>query len=249
MINVGQELAVQSYCFRHFKDNAVCADMVRQCGLTNIELCGVHVNFADAAACDRALAAYKKAGVRVVSIGVNGLKGDESAERPYFEFLKKAGARHMSVDFAVDSVPGSYRLAERLAQEYGVRLGIHNHGGRHWLGPASMLAHVFATTNDRIGLCLDTAWALDSGEDPVALAEKFAKRLYALHLKDFVFDKARKPKDVVVGTGNLDLAKLHAVLKKADFGGLAVLEYEGDVEDPVPAVTECVKAVRRAMKG
>jgi sugar phosphate isomerase/epimerase len=248
MINVGNELAVQSYCFRHFKDNAVCADMVRQCGLARIELCGVHVNFADAAACDRAIDAYKKAGVRVVSIGVSSLKGDEAAERPLFEFLKKAGARHMSVDFAVASVPESYRVAERLAEAYGVRLGIHNHGGRHWLGPAAMLAQVFATTSDRIGLCLDTAWALDSGEDPVAMAERFAPRLTALHLKDFVFDKARKPTDVVVGTGNLDLAKLRATLQKIDFSGLAILEYEGDVEDPVPAVSACVKAVRAAMK-
>lgn len=249
MINVGQELAVQSWCFRNFKKNEECAAKVKECGLSRLELCGVHVNFADPAACDRAIDVYRRAGVQIVSIGVNGLKGNEAAERPYFEFLKKAGARHMSVDFAVDSVPASYRLAERLAQEYGVRLGIHNHGGRHWLGPASMLNYVFANTNDRIGLCLDTAWALDSGENPVAMAEKFTKRLYALHIKDFVFDRARKPQDVVVGTGNLDLPKLYETLKKADFGGLAILEYEGDVANPVPAIAACVKAVRQVMKG
>jgi hypothetical protein len=31
-----------------------------------------------------------------------------------------------------------------------------------------------------------------------------------------------------------------------DFGGMVVLEYEGDVQDPVPALTDCVKAVRNA---
>jgi hypothetical protein len=28
-----------------------------------------------------------------------------------------------------------------------------------------------------------------------------------------------------------------------------ILEYEGDVEDPVPAVSECVKAIREQMAG
>jgi len=39
-------------------------------------------------------------------------------------------------------------------------LVIHNHGGRHWLGSAQMLAAVFAQTGPAIGLTLDTAWAL-----------------------------------------------------------------------------------------
>jgi sugar phosphate isomerase/epimerase len=110
-----------------------------------------------------------------------------------------------------------------------------------------MLQHVFANTNDRIGLCLDTAWALDAGEDPLFLIEKFAKRLYGLHLKDFVFDRARKPQDVVVGTGNLDLKKISAALAQANFSGFAVLEYEGEPANPVPAVSQCVQAIKKIM--
>ena len=44
-------------------------------------------------------------------------------------------------------------------------------------------------------------------------------------------------------------SSLYDALKKIDFDGCAVLEYEGDVNDPVPAVSRCVQAVRQQMKG
>ena len=138
-------------------------------------------------------------------------------------------------------------VAQDLADRYDIKLAIHNHGGRHWLGSSEALRHVFAETGPRIGLCLDTAWALDAHEDPLGMATEFGTRLYGLHIKDFVFDRAGKPEDVVVGSGNLDLAELRRVLQAVDFVGYAVLEYEGDVDNPVPALTECVKAVRREM--
>ena len=155
----------------------------------------------------------------------------------------------MSMDFAVDKMPRCVEVAQKLAEEYDVRLGIHNHGGRHWLGNVQMLSEVLGKCSDRIGLYMDTAWALDSGEDPVAMAEKFGGRLFGLHIKDFTFDRARHPEDVVAGTGNLDLPKLYAALKKMNFQGCAVSEYEGDVNDPVPAVKKCVQVIKQRMKG
>ncbi len=251
MIDIPQQLAVQSYCYRGFKDNEQFIEKVKETGLSRVEICKVHVDFTDESAFDDVVALYADRGIEIVSIGVQRLTDDEAAERKYFEFCRKAGARMISVDFSPDSVPGSYRTAEKLADEYDVRLAIHNHGGRHWLGSKQMLAHVFANTSDRIGLCLDTAWAMHSHEDPIALAEQFAeqfgKRLYAVHIKDFIFDRAGQHQDVVVGTGNLDLAKFNETLKAIDFNGLAILEYEGDVDNPVPALQECVEAIRADM--
>ena len=37
---------------------------------------------------------------------------------------------------------------------------------------------------------------LDSGGDPLAVADKFRDRLYGLHVKDFVFKPDGKPEDV-----------------------------------------------------
>jgi sugar phosphate isomerase/epimerase len=247
MSNPTFSFGVQSYCFRGFKTHDEVIRCVKACGLDSIELCGVHANFADEKSFAGVVQQYQKAGVRIISIGVQGFRNDAAAETKFFEFVKLAGAKVISADFALETMPDCLKTAEKLAERYDVRLAIHNHGGRHWLGSAQMLSHIFGMTSERIGLCLDTAWAMDAGEDPLAMIEKFGKRLYGLHLKDFVFDTARKPLDVVVGTGNLDLKKIGVALAKVNFNGAAVLEYEGDVTNPVPAVTKCVDAVRAAI--
>jgi sugar phosphate isomerase/epimerase len=243
--DIAKELGVQSYCFRGFKENGKVVDLVKECGLDAIELCGVHVDFADESGFDDVIKLYSDAGVRIVSIGCNTLECDES-DRPLFEFVKKAGAKAMAVSFRTGSYPDGLAAAEKLAEEYDVNLGIHNHGGRDWLGNAQMLRAVFERTGPRVGLCLDTAWAMAAMEDPLKMAETFGERLHGLHIKDFTFKPTGRPEDVVVGQGNLDLAKLKEVLEKVGFSGYAVLEYEADVEDPVPALTKCVAAVRAA---
>ena len=246
MINLSKELGVQSYCFRGFKKNEEVAAQLKLAGLDRIELCGAHVDFSRPDTFDDVIGLYRQAGIRIVSIGVVRFRNDPAAERNYFEFARRAGARAISATFLVDSAPQNFRAAEKLADEFDINVAIHNHGGRHWLGCAEMLKQVFATTTERIGLCLDTAWALDSGENPVEWAEKYGKRLYGVHWKDFVFDRARKPQDVIVGSGNLDLPRFIAALRKVEFNGFSVLEYEGDVNDPLPAVRKCLAAVRAA---
>lgn len=240
------KLGVQSYCFRGFKDNKAVAGMVRDCGLSRIELCGVHCDFTDVSGFKDVISVYKDAGVEICSIGVQGLNDNVEKERKFFEFVKMAGVKLMSVDFNPDTVPACYRTAEKLADEYGVKLAIHNHGAKHWLGSGQMLEHVFKNTSATIGLCLDTAWALDSREDPVEMAERFKERLYNLHLKDFIFDRAARPQDVVLGEGNLKLKSLLETLEKISFSGEAIIEYEGDVNNPVPALKKCVDAFSMA---
>jgi sugar phosphate isomerase/epimerase len=244
---MSNKLAVQSYCFRDFKDNAKVAELVKACGLNGIELCGVHVDFQNQAAFKAAAGIYRQAGVSIVSTGVNGLSGDEAKERNLLECVRTVGAKVMSVSFGVNSIPNSFRMAEKLTEEFDVRLGIHNHGGRHWLGCCEILDWVFKTTSPRIGLCLDTAWALHSHEDPLKMVERYGARLYALHVKDFTFDRAGRHQDVVVGTGNLNLPELGKRLQAVGFQGEVVLEYEGDAANPVPALKDCVGAMRAAI--
>jgi len=243
-MDIGRDLGVQSYCFRAFKTNEEVVDLVKQCGLSKIELCGVHTDFTNEKTFDAVINLYRKGGVDIVAIGVQSFQDDEATEVKIFEFAK-AAAQVITADFTVDRVPESFRTAERLGDKYDIRLAIHNHGGRHWLGSATMLRNVFSNTSERIGLCLDTAWALDCGEDPIAMAEMFRDRLYGLHIKDFVFDRAGRPEDVVVGQGNLALETLLVTLRQGNFDGPAVLEYEGDVDNPLPALKQCVAAVRK----
>ena len=239
-------LAVQSFCLRGFADNAVVAEKVKACGLSAIEICAKHANFSDPEGFAAIVKTYRDAGVSIPSIGVQTLAGDEAKERKYFQCAQAAGCKHMSVAFALGATPGCFRVAEKLADEFDIQLGIHNHGGRHWLGNSQTLEWVFGQTSGRIGLMLDTAWALDARENPIEMVKKFAPRLTGLHIKDFTFTPAGKGEDVVVGRGNLDLSALYAAAREAGFAGLEVLEYEGDVENPIPALTQCVQEIRKA---
>lgn len=241
MKNLAAQLGIQSYCFRGFKTLAEVLPKLKACGVTTVELSGVHGDFTRET--EAIIASCRAAGVRIASIGVERFTGNAARERQLGEFMRQAGASVIAVDFAPDAGPDVWRGAERIADEFHLRLAIHNHGGRHWLGNSQMLAQVFARTSPRIGLCLDTAWALDAHEDPVAMAEKFAGRLYGVHLKDFVFDRAGRPSDAILGEGNLDLPKLLGLLKANESTASVIIEYEGDIDNPVPALTQCVKKI------
>lgn len=242
---IKDNLGAQSYCYRHFKDNATVIEKLKASNVSQIELCGVHADFTDESSFDGVIKEYSDAGVEIVSIGVQMLSADEAKERHFFEFARRAGAKFMSCTFDVSKAQEAFAVGEKLSAEYGVKLAIHNHGGYDWLGNSKMLGKVFSDTQS-IGLCLDTAWCLHSGENPLEWVEKFGDRLYGMHIKDFVFDRAGKGEDVVVGSGNLDLPELLNKAQAAGFGGYAVLEYEGDVENPVPALQKCVEAVNAA---
>ena len=159
------------------------------------------------------------------------------------EIARLAGFKTLSADFKDDA---GLVVAEKLSAEYGRKLALHNHGRHHRLGAPWAIDALLAKSSDRIGLCLDTAWMLDSGFDPVEIAKKYQKRLYGLHIKDFIFDRAGNPEDVVVGTGNLKLKELADFLKSIDFDGYVTLEYEGDAANPVPALKQCVEKIRAA---
>src|SRR6056297_2710931 len=119
------ELGVQSYCLRGIHDNDKVAEAVKRCGLRRIEVCAVHTGFDDPEAFADLAGLYRKAGVPIVSIGVNRIDTD---------CAKAAGLERMSVDFPLDGIDEALAIADELSETHGVALGIHNHGGRHWLG-------------------------------------------------------------------------------------------------------------------
>ena len=246
MKNLPAQVGIQSYCFRGFKTLTEVLPRLKACGVSTVELSGVHGDFTREA--DAMIAQCRAAGVRIASIGVEHFSGNVAKERALAQFMRAAGASVIAVDFAPDAGPDVWRAAERVADEFDLRLAIHNHGGRHWLGNSQMLAQVFASTSPRSGLCLDTAWALDAHEDPVAMAEKFADRLYGVHLKDFVFDRAGRPSDVILGEGNLDLPKMMALLSANEPTASVIIEYEGDIANPGPALTQCVQKINAALR-
>lgn len=247
MTSAAMNFGVQSYCFRHFKDNAEVAAKVKQIGVGSIEVCAVHADFEDLDGWAKHVQTYRDAGVEIVSIGVQTFTGDTATERKWFECARMAGAGHISAHFKVDSFREAVPATAKLAEQFDIRVGLHCHGGYMFGGSPDVIEHVLAIGGPRIGLNIDTAWCMQIGPRagrPVEWVRRFAGRIYGVHYKDFVFESNGQWRDVVVGTGNLDLPGFVEALEASGFDGMAVIEYEADVENPVPALTECVNQMR-----
>lgn len=241
-----QDIGIQSYCFREFKDNAEVARKVREIGLDKIEVCAVHANFNNEASWKEVIAVYRDAGISIPSIGVQTFTGNPS-EESYFACASAAGAKHISAHFKVGTYPGAIAQVKQWSKSYGICVGIHTHGGWMFGGQPDVMRHLIDLGQPEIGLCLDTAWAMQIGPqhgNPVQWARDYSGLVYAIHFKDFVFDRDGQWHDVVVGEGNLDLAGLVAELRNQDFSGPGIIEYEADPADPVPALKECVEKMR-----
>ncbi len=240
---------VQSYCFRHFKDNATVAAKVRGIGLDKIELCAIHADFNQPAGFPAIVDIYRNEGVSIVSIGVQTFTGVDS-EKAWFECAAAAGARHISAHLKVNSYTTAIPKIRAWSREFGIRVGLHCHGGYMFGGSPDVLKHLIALGGPEIGLCIDTAWAMQIGPhagNPVKWAENFAGQIYGIHFKDFTFEPNGGWKDVIVGTGNLDLPAFARALTAGGFDGMAVIEYEADVEAPDAALKRCVESMRAAL--
>lgn len=244
------EFGVQSFCFRHFKDNAEVARKVREIGLDRIEVCAVHADFSQPEAFKEVVRTYQGEGVSVISIGVEHFTGNP-AEETRFECAAAAGAGHLSCHFMPDSFMTAIPMVREWSRRYGIRVGIHCHGGYNFNGNVETLKYLLSLGTPEIGICLDTAWALQTGPrhgNPVDWVRKhFTGQIYGIHYKDFTFGRDGAWTDTVVGEGNLDLPAFVKALQETGFDGMAVLEYEGDVENPVPALKRCVESMQAAV--
>lgn len=245
-MNILDNLAIQSYCFRDFKENAQVAKMVKEIGLDKIEVCAVHADFDNVDTWKKQLEAYEDAGVSVVSIGVQTFTGSGDQES-YFECAAAAGASHISAHFQVGTFNQAISQVKSWSEKYGIKVGIHCHGGYMFGGQPDVLELLIGLGTPQIGLCMDTAWAMQIGPNkgnPVEWAKKYAGQLYGIHFKDFTFESNGQWNDTIIGEGNLDLAALLAELETQKFSGVSILEYEADPENPVPALKACVEKMR-----
>ncbi len=243
------DFGIQSYCFRNFKENPIVAKKVRALGLSKLEICGVHADFNDTAAFKNVTKIYQDEGVQIVSLGVQTFQG-EDRERDWFECAAIAGAKHISAHLKIDSFTKSVPKIRQWSREFGVRVGIHCHGGYQFGGSPDVLQYLIDLGGPEIGLCIDTAWVMQIGPrkgNPIEWANQFKGHITGIHFKDFTFEKNAAWKDVIVGTGNLDLPGFVAALNAGGFNGMSVIEYEADPENPDPALKACVDSMRKAL--
>jgi sugar phosphate isomerase/epimerase len=190
-----------------------------------------------------AMAAVKKkledAGVTVLGYGVVPFRNDEGAARKTLEFARAMGFEYVSAD----PTPDSFDVLDKLVEEYGINLGIHNHGPGHRWAKIDTIADAIKDHSPRIGCCVDTGHFLRSREDPVRAVEVFGKRVYGVHLKD-VEDATRF---TVLGAGDLRMVDLLKTLARLSYRSGLNLEYEENPKAPLDDIRACLKATRDAI--
>ncbi|MBI2300702.1 MAG: sugar phosphate isomerase/epimerase, partial [Armatimonadetes bacterium] len=177
-----------------------------------------------------------ESGVKLVAFGVTGIPGDEAGARKLFDFAKRFGLIAINAEFGRDVLP----LLDKLTEEYGIRVGIHNHPKRDnyelW-SPDNVLA-MFSDHGPLVGSCADTGHWPRSGLDAVECLRKLAGRVMSLHLKDLTRDGMH---DVPFGTGDYNARGQLAELKLMNFTGPISIEYEWTTDHLDDDVAKCVK--------
>ncbi len=239
------KMGLQSYSLRGYsKDGKRDVDralkVTRNLGLHYWESYRDHFPVTDDAA---RIAGYRALaqsfGVTVTGFGVNPFGKDHEANRKLFEFGKRMGLNYLSAD----PTPDSFDSLDKLVEEYGIAVGIHNHGPGHRYDKIDKIADAIKNHHEKIGCCIDTGHFLRSREDPVRAAEVFGKRIYGVHLKD-VKDATTF---TVLGAGDLRTVDLLKTLAKANYSYCLALEYEEHPEDPEADLQACLKTVREAV--
>jgi sugar phosphate isomerase/epimerase len=187
----------------------------------------------------------REAGLRLVSYYAGSFGKDEAVMRDLFEF-----GQHMGIEvFVGEPSPEKLAALDKLANEFGISVAIHNHPRRtnqpaytYW-DPA-IVRQTVEKHSSRIGCCADTGHWVRSGLDPVECLRKYEGRLLYLHLKD-VSEMGPGGRDVILGTGVANAKGMLAELQRQRFAGPTAFEYESrDMADRPADVGESVDYVR-----
>jgi len=187
-------------------------------------------------------AKLKEHNILAVNYGVVALPNDEAACRKVFEFAKKMGF----IGVTSEPDPKALDVIEKMVKEYDIRVSIHNHPKRPndpnykmW-NPEYVLLLV-KDRDKRIGSCADTGHWNRSGLNPIECLKILEGRVLSSHLKDL--DKP-DGHDVPWGTGISDVKGMLDELKRQGFDGNISIEYEHDMANSLPAITQCIDYIK-----
>jgi sugar phosphate isomerase/epimerase len=179
------------------------------------------------------------AGVTLMGYGVVHLGTDQAANRKIFEFAREMGIKYVSAS----PEPGSFDDLDKLVEEFGVAVGIHNHGPGDRYAKIETIEKAIKDHHPKIGCCVDTGHFLRSREDPVHAVEAFGKRVYGVHLKD-VKDATTF---TLLGKGDLRTVDLLKALARNHYEYCLAIEYEENPENPLDDIKACLAETRRAI--
>ena len=229
------KLGMAGYTFLNFKlDQAL--EMMRKTDVHYLCIKDFHLPFASTA--DEINAFHEKlkqSDVTGYAVGPIYMKTEQEIDNG-FDYAKRVGVK------LIVGVPNEDLLPyiDKKVKEHDMRYAIHIHGPDIKLWPsASSVMNAVKDLDPRIGLCFDMGHDKRFGDDPVADLEKYAKRIFDIHLKN-VTAASKEGKTCELGRGVIDIPAFVNMLRKVKYDGCCSLEYEKDMKDPLAGIAESV---------
>jgi sugar phosphate isomerase/epimerase len=240
------KLGVASYSLRKFpRDRAIA--MIRALGTPYVNLKSVHLDYgATPGEFTAARQEMQAAGLQIVGGGTItfDVDTDDGVER-YFAYARAAG---MPLMVSTCEGPMLPRI-ERFAKQYDIKVALHNHGPEdtHFPSPYDVLRAVKGM-DPRMGLCIDVGHTVRTGTDVVKAVADAGPRLLDMHVKD-LRDLTNKDSQCIVGEGAIPFPALFRQLTRQGYAGYVNLEYEIDVDDPLPGMKQSFAYMRGVLAG
>lgn len=241
----GFKLGVASYSLRKFP-RAEAIAMVKKLNTPYISIKEFHLPIAATPEeVERGRKEFDDAGLIVLSGGVITFNKDDDADiRHKFEYAKHARLPMITCMPTAKILP----KLEKMVQEYDIKIALHNHGksDKNFPSPYDALKAV-KDMDPRCGLCIDVGHTAEIGVNVVESIEAAGSRLLDMHIKDdrVLTDESTQ---VPVGDGKMPIPAIFAALKKLNYHGGVMLEYEVEENNPLPGMAKSFTYMRGVIK-
>ena len=241
----GLKVGIATYTFSKLPLDAAIQS-IRRVGVGYASIKDAHLSLKSDAEQRRAVVArFKAAGITPLSCGVITLSDDVDQIRGAFEYARDAGLPAIVGKPTRNSLP----VLDRMVKEFDIRFAIHNHGPEDKVWPSPFDAwEAIQSFDPRIGVCIDVGHTARCGVDPSEAIRKCSSRLYDLHIKD-IEAPSGKSRPVEVGRGILDVPAMLRALLEIKYAHHVGLEYEKDMNDPLPGAAESIGNIRGTLAG
>jgi sugar phosphate isomerase/epimerase len=243
------KLGVASYSLREFSRN-LAIKMTKQLGVSFINIKEFHLLYrATPEERAKGRAQFEAAGLTITGGGtINLLNEDPADVRYYFDYAKQCGMPLMVIHASPKTLP----IIEKHVREFDIKVAVHNHGpeDKNFPKPSDAIK-LIKDMDPRVGLCVDIGHTTRMGVDLMEEMQIAGNRVLDLHVKDLKDPKDGKTQ-VPVGDGNLPIVALFQHLKKMNYQGGVMLEYEIEGDNPMPGMQKSfsyMKGVLAGLKG
>ena len=155
---------------------------------------------------------------------------------------------------------GAEKVAKAVKDKYGMRTVFHHHCGGYVETPQEVAKLMELTNPEILGLCLDMGHFAFGGGDPVEALQKYYKRIWHVHFKDFdpkvgqaarendydYFKSVEQGVFCELGKGSVDFKSIVKILNEKGYDGWIVVEQ--DVLPGMGSPKKCADHNRKYIK-